>query len=187
MEEIWKDVVGFNGFYKVSNLGRIKSMPRMVSNGHGHYTSSEKILKPNTLAKGYFQVTLSGADKVRHSLQVHRIVAVAFVENECPERLVQVNHKDGNKQNNCSSNLEWTDNSGNQFHAWRTGLQKPHNCGWGTSRYGVSVELVSHDGVRMAFSSLADAARFFGEKSGANVGRAIKQGYKFHGYKVVRK
>ena len=186
MKETWKDVEGFGGFYQISNLGAVKSIPHKVSNGHGHFTTKEKILKPNVLAKGYFQVTLAGSDKVRHSLQVHRLVASAFVENINPSKFVQVNHKDGNKQNNRADNLEWTDNGGNQRHAWATGLQKPHNCGWGTSRLGVCVKLLGGDGT-YEFSSLAAAARFCGEKSGANVGHAIRHGYKFHGYEVVKK
>ena len=186
MKEIWKDIDGFDGCYQVSKLGRVKSVPHKVSNGHGYFISREKMLKPNVLAKGYFQVTLAGADKVRHSLQVHRIVAAAFVKNENPTKYIQVNHKDGNKQNNAADNLEWTDNSGNQIHAWATGLQKPHNCGWGSSRKGVSVLLVSEDGSCKEFGSLAEAARFCGETSGANIGHAIKHGYRFHGFKAER-
>ena len=58
MSEIWKDIPGFEGLYQVSNLGRVKSLPRQIWNGKGYFVSKEKILHPNTLAKGYFQVEL---------------------------------------------------------------------------------------------------------------------------------
>lgn len=186
MKEIWKDVDGFDGFYQVSNLGMVKSIPHKVYNGHGYFISREKILKPNVLPKGYFQVTLAGTDKVRHSLQVHRIVAAAFVKNKNPAKYIQVNHKDGNKQNNAADNLEWTDNSGNQKHAWATGLQHAHNCGWGTTRLGVCVSLTLPSGKTMAFDTMAAAARLFGEKTGANVRHALRNGYRFHGCKVEK-
>ena len=105
-EEIWKDIRDYEGVYQISNLGKVKSLARKVSNGHALIDLEERLLTPNTLAKGYFQVTLYKGKK-RKCFQVHRLVAGAFIEN--PGNYPQVNHIDGNKQNNVVDNLEWCD------------------------------------------------------------------------------
>lgn len=85
-----------------------------------------KYLKPFKNPQGYCLVDISTDDGAR-TLQLHRLVALAFIPN--PEMLETVNHKDGNKENNAVSNLEWMTRLDNVRHAWRTGLAKP--------RYGV--------------------------------------------------
>lgn len=93
--EIWKDVLGWEGIYLVSNLGRIKSFSWRQYKGN--------ILKPQN-QRGYRSVTLShnGQHKM---MMIHRIVANAFIPN--PENKPTVNHIDTNRQNNIVSNLEW--------------------------------------------------------------------------------
>lgn len=107
MVEIWKDIKGYEGFYKISNLGNIKSLPR---NGTIKY---EKILKPNNVA-GYYQVSLQKNGIVEHK-KIHRLVAEAFIQN--PKEKKEVNHIDGNKHNNSVDNLEWVTTSENQIHS----------------------------------------------------------------------
>ena len=115
--EIWKDL---NKFYAVSNQGRVKSATRIIPSTYGGaYAKEGRILKPSANSAGYLQVTLSYAGK-NHSERVHRLVAIAFVEN--PNGLPQVNHIDGNKLNNCAENLEWVTNAENTKHASRLGL-----------------------------------------------------------------
>lgn len=92
--EIWKDIKEYEGLYQVSNLGRIKSLK----------FGKEKILKPINHTGGYLCVDLSKNNK-RLYVKIHRLVAEAFIPN--PENLLQVNHKDENKKNNCVDNLEW--------------------------------------------------------------------------------
>lgn len=116
MEEIWKDVKGFEGFYQISSLGRVKSLPR---NGT---INSERILKPNNV-RGYLQVVLNKKGDKSYK-KVHRLVAENFIENPLNKR--EVNHIDGNKHNNNLSNLEWVTSSENQIHAYKLGLQKLH-------------------------------------------------------------
>lgn len=104
MEEIWKDVVGYEGYYQVSNLGRVRSLDRIASNGR---KIKGKILstKVNT-APYYPRVSLSVNGKMKLA-QVHRLVAQAFVYNPDPEHKTQVGHKDESRTNNRADNLEW--------------------------------------------------------------------------------
>lgn len=94
--EEWKPIAGYEGLYEVSNLGRVRSLKRNNTLG--------KTLKPLTDRDGYYQITLS-KNNVRVTKKVHRLVAIAFIEN--PNNYPVINHKDENKQNNCVENLEW--------------------------------------------------------------------------------
>lgn len=106
MQEIWKDIEGYEGLYQVSDQGRIKSMRystryrcNMVEGAKPH------IIKPSPTANGYRSVTLYKGPGVRRKYLIHRLVAMAFVPN--PNGFDSVNHKDEDKSNNCASNLEW--------------------------------------------------------------------------------
>lgn len=111
MEEIWKDIKGFEGLYQVSNLGRVRSLDHYVKNGHGNRLVHGKVLKPYKSSHGYLFVALG--KKAKHR-SVHRLVATAFIQNL--ENLPDVNHKDENKSNNVSSNLEWCNHSYNALY-----------------------------------------------------------------------
>ena len=103
--EIWKDVEGYEGFYQVSNKGRVKSLDRISINKNGlkcHF--KERILNPRLNSGGYREVPLC-KNGTQHSARVHRLVAKAFIPN--PDNLPFINHKDENKENNCVENLEW--------------------------------------------------------------------------------
>ena len=109
-EEIWKDIIGYEGYYQVSNLGRIKSMDRVIYNKDGHpyhYPGRIRKLVPNP--KGYLIVSLS-KDCMTRVFLVSRLVAQAFIPN--PNNLPQVGHKDDDrdKRNNSVDNLYWTTN-----------------------------------------------------------------------------
>lgn len=110
MSEVWKDILGYEGTYQVSNKGRVKSLTRKVWN----YTKRERILKPCHKPNGYMQVNLckdGGGDKHAY---VHRLVAQAFLPN--PDGLPEVNHIDFDKTNNCVENLEWVSDKDNKRH-----------------------------------------------------------------------
>lgn len=106
MTEVWKDIIGYEGRYMISNLGRVKSLSREVSNGKGVRKIDEKIITPYTDELGYKKVSLKKDNKGKTS-KVHRLVAIAFIPN--PMNLPQVNHKDENPSNNNVDNLEWCD------------------------------------------------------------------------------
>lgn len=119
---IWKDVPDYDGLYQVSSSGYIKSLGRMVRNGGAGRMVRERILKPGIDSYGYPIVSLY-KDGKKKTFTIHRIVALCFIQN--PFNLPEVNHKDGNKQNNSVINLEWCTTGDNIRHATRTGLNIP--------------------------------------------------------------
>lgn len=106
--EIWKDIKGFRELYQISNLGRIRRK------------DTRKVLKLLTLSKGYRGIRLYENTKVAKTKKIHRLVAEYFIPN--PLNLEQVNHKDGNKNNNKVDNLEWCSNDYNMNHAIKSNL-----------------------------------------------------------------
>lgn len=120
MTEVWKDVKGYEGQYQVSSYGRVKSVPRVIIRSNGNpQTISEKILAPIVDKRsGYLKVSLMKG-KLR-TCRIHRLVAESFIPN--PEGKPEVNHKDGNKQNNTVDNLEWVTESENISHAFANNL-----------------------------------------------------------------
>lgn len=119
MQEMWKNVVGFEEFFEVSNLGVIRSKERMVNNKGKMVLKPSKVLSPFNNGKGYQQITL-WADGKSYKRYVHRMVAEAFIDN--PNSLSDVNHEDGNKGNNKVDNLTWCTRKDNINHAIDSGL-----------------------------------------------------------------
>lgn len=120
MKEEWREVIGYEGYYMVSNIGRVKSVDREVRHkGEKIQNKKGKVLRPGVNQHGYPQVYLSKLNKSK-TLRVHRLVAEAFLLGDSS---LIVNHLDGVKTNNEVSNLEWTTYSGNNQHAWDTGLR----------------------------------------------------------------
>lgn len=104
--EVWKDVVGYEGFYKVSNFGRVKVLDRKQMRSNGRILNrKERILRQCFNAWGYYQISLTPFNGKHKSARVHRLVAMAFLPN--PENLPCINHKDECKTNNRVENLEW--------------------------------------------------------------------------------
>lgn len=100
---IWKDVVGYEGLYKVSNTGEVKSLPRIKRTPTTTYLTKERLLTPIHSKGGYFRVILTKNGKGRQVF-LHRIVAEAFIG---VRKNMTVNHKDENKSNNNADNLEY--------------------------------------------------------------------------------
>lgn len=109
--EVWKDITDYEGLYQISNYGRVKSLGN-------NKERKEKILKGG-ISNGYCIVLLA-INNIRKIYRVHRLVAIAFIENK--ENKLEVNHKDTNKLNNKIDNLEWKTSSENKRHAFENGL-----------------------------------------------------------------
>ena len=105
--EIWKDVKGWEGLYKISNYGRVKSCLRQVIQKSGKKRIyKEKIMKCFLTPRKYIRLSLE-YNGVKKKYSVHRMVAEAFIDN--PQNYTQINHKDENQSNNIADNLEWCD------------------------------------------------------------------------------
>lgn len=104
MDEVWKDIEGYEGLYEVSNMGRVRSFPRNTTSG--------KILKPITQKNGYLYVILYKDGKAKN-YKVHRLVALAFVPNDDPEHKTECNHINEIKKDCRASNINWLDHKRN--------------------------------------------------------------------------
>lgn len=180
MEEIWKNVVGYKGLYQVSNRGRVKSVPRVVTYKNGTIQHRNgMVLSLPVHSCGYNRIILSkNANKV--SLYVHRIVALAFIRN--PENKSQVNHKNGIKTDNRVENLEWATCSENHYHSFKNGLNK--GCtGWRGEKNARSVPVVQYScngGLIEEYPSMSDASRATGINPG-NIYRSCNKDNAFAG------
>lgn len=174
MAEIWRNVVGYEGLYQVSNLGRVRTLAH-VTNGKPHRARIRKLTRnPKT---GYFLVNLSKDGKSKN-LYVHRLVALAFVDN--PDNKTTVNHKNEIKTDNRAENLEWMtlrENLRYGTHDERARLHKPDLNGENHFNYGkrgaeshthkgkvVGVNII--DGSVVEFDTAATASRALGISSG---------------------
>ncbi|MDR2044884.1 MAG: NUMOD4 motif-containing HNH endonuclease [Clostridium sp.] len=152
--EIWKPIDGYEGYYEISNLGRVKSLTRsMPHKTHGKWTIKERILKQGRTVpgdKGYMGVVLHSGGGKQTMFRLHRLVAKAFVPN--PGRKPEVNHIDGDTYNNRADNLEWVTPKENMAHAKTIGRLSHTEIG----RSIVNLTTGEH------FESAASAGRKYG-------------------------
>lgn len=150
VKEIWKDIPGYEGLYQVSNLGNVKSLPRIVrANTCGIRVIPEKLLTPCKNNAGYFLVVLCKNGKHK-SINVHRLVALSFILN--PNNLNEVNHKNEIKTDNRVCNLEWCDRRYNSLYG--TGVERCSRKKW---KKIAMIDAVSHE-VLKVYSSLKQAS-----------------------------
>lgn len=120
--EIWKPIKNYEGMYEVSNMGRVRSLNRLIPRNKNSKKSYYKIKgRPVAITdngNGYKLVSLSKQGRKNHYL--HRLVATHFIPNPCEKYFV--NHKDGDKSNNHVSNLEWVTHSENIVHSVKMGI-----------------------------------------------------------------
>jgi len=115
-KEIWKPIKGFEGYYEISNMGRVKSLERMVPSGilGFHRKQNEIILKAAQDGYGYLFVCLH-KNNLKKYKKIHQLIASAFVTGE--KKGLQVNHKNGIRTDNSPENLEWITPKENTWHA----------------------------------------------------------------------
>lgn len=181
MEEIWKDIEGYEGFYKISNLGRVKSLPR---NGT---VNKERIMVNRVNKTGYWTIHLRRLGVSKY-LKIHRLIAIAFIEKV--EGKDVINHKDGNKLNNSIDNLEWCTHSENAQHAHDTGLRVTCLKQIAAARKRSNevnskrVMQMDVDGKEIqTFKSMADARRSLGKSSSSQICNGCRKQTVVYGYR----
>lgn len=186
MREEWRDVVGYEGFYQVSNMGRIRSLTRTFVRSDGSTaTYKGRLITP--VGRPYLHVSLS-KNNVQSRVRVHRLVAKTFVPN--PDNLPCVDHIDCDKTNDRADNLRWCTSLQNTRYAKENGLLN------GNFHYELLAEesklamkaprmvpIIRDDG--KAYDSIADAARDMGVTCGAisHVLRGLVRTCKGHSFK----
>ena len=145
-----KDVKDFEGLYQIDEFGNVYSLDKKVNAGimyHNTVIKKGKQLKPEIQRNGYKRVLLISRENKRCHKLIHRLVAEAFIPN--PKNLPQVNHKDGDKNNNHYTNLEWCTSQENNIHALSTGLRSGQKKGKNIIVKGIE------------FKSITEAAKYF--------------------------
>lgn len=159
-EEVWKPVKeeGFEGFYEVSDHGRIRSVDRIVEGKRGPIKYKGKLISTPLNDDGYPAFNFCYAGK-KKSARVHQVVAKAFIPN--PANLPEINHKDEDKANNCISNLEWCTREYNMNYG--TGLKRMKKHPNQIKRHEESkapiVGINIKDGLEIRFESISEANR----------------------------
>jgi hypothetical protein len=144
--EIWRPIKDYDGFYLISNLGRVYSLARRISkNGKTICTKPSKMLKQSNGTKGYKLVNLchAGKEKRNKTFKVHRLVAEHFLPNQ--NNYEAVNHLNLNKKDNTVFNLEWCSNKQNIEHAIKNGAFKNRDHGFRKKSRAVTV--IDNNGV----------------------------------------
>lgn len=159
MKEIWKDITGFENKYQVSNLGQVRSVPHITKGPHNEQRFvNGKIIKQFISKCGYLRVGLTIKNHCSKTVLVHRLVALAFLDN--PNNYPCVNHKDENKQNNHVNNLEWCTYSYNlNYHEGQKRRSEKHKN---------KIEMIDkYSGqVLRTFDSITDASKITGISRG---------------------
>lgn len=154
--EIWKDIEGYEGYYQVSNLGRIRSLDRTIVGKNGRKQTKFGAIMSDRLNSriNRREIGLRKND-IRKAFKVYRLVALAFVENKDPINNTTVNHIDGNTNNNIASNLEWCSYSENLQHSYDK-LNRPTNKSKGKRNCYVYDKLLKTNNI---YSSIMETAR----------------------------
>ena len=159
-DDTWKTIPGYENLYQASAYGEIRSLDRSVKGKDGRYSfKSGRVLKKQIGNDGYYHVNISDKDNNLKLWSVHRLVALAFLDN--PDNKPQVNHVDGDKLNNNVENLEWATASENMCHARDRKLWNPQKCGE-ISRNLTGIPVVCLTDNNREFGSITSAGKYYG-------------------------
>ncbi len=157
MKEVWKDIVGYEGLYQVSNLGSVKSLERTVRDCEGERIVKERILKATLNSSGYLRFGLS-KNSIGKTIYVHILVFEAFSKIKRNGRKLQVDHKDQNRLNNKYENLQLLTHRENNAKARRGKRKLPIGVyRYRTKRYN---SIISIKGIKKNlgyYSSISEA------------------------------
>ncbi len=176
-DEVWRPIPGAKGIYEASSLGRIRSVDRIIERV-GRHGAVHQVNQPGRTLRPWFdgngyQVVYICVDGARTAVNVHRLVAQAFLEGD--GKGLDVNHIDGVKTNNASSNLEWCTRQENMHHARKAGLLRP-------IRGYIATPIVG--GPEMRFASETEAAKAVGAAKRGNISSAangkLRQAYGYY-------
>ena len=150
--EVWRDIVGYEGRYMASNLGRIKALSHFVNRGFCECFTKEQIIKPKVKDNGYLFVMLSsGSTKSIKNKYVHRLIAECFIPNN--ENKPQIDHINGNKKDNSMCNLKWSTQSENINNI---------NTKYNSKKIVPIIATCKQDGKMIEFKSMSDASKLLG-------------------------
>lgn len=166
MKEVWKDIENFEGLYQISNLGRCRSLDRIIQRVKGKSFYKGKIIKPTICSNGYLSYILQKSGK-RKSYLAHRLVAIHFIDNTYNKK--EVNHKDENIQNNEVNNLEWVTPKENSNYGTRN--LKCRECN--RDNFKRVHQYTKDNQYIRSFECIEDAAKFIGIKA-ENISRAAR-------------
>lgn len=185
-EEIWKDVVGYEGIYQVSSIGRFRSLARTFIRHNTIILGlvCDKILKTGKLNSGYENLSLRKEGENRKTFIAHRLVALAFIPN--PENKSDVNHKNGIRNDNRVENLEWCTVSDNHKHAYRVlGRIAPGKNKFGSKSHRarpICAINPATNKIEHIFECAKDAAGFFNKRSLYMYRYSLAKGHTRSGY-----
>ena len=151
LNEVWKDIPHYEGLYQISNLGRVKALPRKrINHTGGEWIQPECIMATRLNADGYETVSLTTGEHIRKTEKIHRLVALAFLAN--PDNLPEVNHKNCVRHDNRVENLDW--------------ISRKDNCAYTSTCGHKSSKKIQCVETGEVFNTSTDAARVNGGDPG---------------------
>jgi len=162
--EVFKSIKGYEGCYEISNYGTVRSLDRIINYKNSRTVrQTGVILKPFIKKNGYLQVTLYKNMKKKH-YYLHRLVGIAFIDNDNPEIKVEINHINEIKNDNFATNLEWATSSQNKRHN-NMHIRRAKNTDFAKGAEKRKIPIVATDiktGEQTYFKSAIDAERAMG-------------------------
>lgn len=165
MNEIWKPVKNYEGYYQISNLGNIRSIERITTSKNNVNRRYKSRQLKTSLNENRYVVVVVRVNNVHYNFKIHRLVAESFIPN--PDNKATVNHIDGNKQNNNVLNLEWSTHSENIKHAFKNNLNNNENQYKPVLQYSKQGEFIHR------FNSISEAKKVL-KITGGHIGEVCK-------------